>query len=105
MEEIRHQLSEMKKMQWHIQFCWVKAHVGIQGNETAGAMAKEAATRTDTPESYDKVPKSVVKSELEVLSFKKWQREWDQSSKGQITKQYFPDVAARLNMKLNSLLR
>jgi hypothetical protein len=61
----------MKKMQWHIQFCWVKAHVGIQGNETAGAMAKEAATRTDTPESYDKVPKSVVKSELEVLTFRR----------------------------------
>jgi large subunit ribosomal protein L7Ae len=31
----------------------------------------------------------------------KWQREWDQSSKGQIAKQYFPDIAARLNMKLN----
>ena len=26
---------------------------------------------------------------------------WDQSSKGQIAKQYFPDIAARLNMKLN----
>ncbi len=56
---------------------------------------------TDTPESYDNVPKSVVKSELEVLSFEKWQREWDQSTKGQITKQYFPDITARLNMKIN----
>ena len=53
---------------------------------------------SDTPESYDKVPKSVVQSELEVSSFKKWQREWDQSHKGQITKQYFPDIAVGLNM-------
>jgi hypothetical protein len=30
-----------------------------------------------------------------------WQREWDQSTKGQITKQYFPDINARLNIKLN----
>jgi len=58
----------MKEMQWHIQFCWVKAHVGVLGNETADTLAKEAATSTDTPECYDKVPKSVVKSELELLS-------------------------------------
>ena len=63
-------------MRWHIQVCWVKAHVGIQGNETADALEKEAATSADTPESYDRVPKGVVKSELEILSVKTWQREW-----------------------------
>jgi hypothetical protein len=75
---------------WHIKFSWVKAYVGILGNETADTLAKEAATSTDTPERYDKVPISAVKSELEVLSVKKWQREWDQSTKGQITKTILP---------------
>ena len=42
-----------------------------------------------------------MKSELEVLSAEKWQREWDWSTKEQITKQYFPDITARLNMKIN----
>jgi len=94
-EEIRQRLKEMTKREWNIQIRWVKAHVGIQKNETADTLAKEAATSTDTPESYDKVPKSVVKSELEVLSVKKWRREWDQSTKGQITKLFFADITAR----------
>ena len=47
-EDIRQQMTELKKMQWHIQFCWVKDHVGIQGNETADKLAKEAATSTHT---------------------------------------------------------
>jgi hypothetical protein len=73
----------------------VKAHVGVLRNETADTLAKEAATSTDTPECYDQVPISLVKSELEIL-IKKWQREWDQWTKGQITKQYFPDITRKV---------
>jgi hypothetical protein len=42
-----------------------------------------------------------VKSELDVISVEKWQREWDQTTKGQITKEYFPAVAEGLSMKIN----
>ena len=45
-------------MQWYMQFCWVKAQIGTQGNETADKLTKEAATITDTLESYYKIPKS-----------------------------------------------
>jgi len=51
-----------------------KAHVGVLGNETADTLTKEAAASTDTPECYNKVPISVVKSELEVFSVKKWHK-------------------------------
>ena len=30
-----------------------------------------------------------------------WQREWDQTTNGHITKEYFPAVTVRLNMKIN----
>jgi hypothetical protein len=52
-------------------------------------------------ECYKKVPKSVMRSEFGEKSVEKWQRDWDQTTKGQITKEYFPIVAGRLNMKIN----
>jgi hypothetical protein len=52
-------------------------------------------------ECYKEVPKRVVRSELGEKSVEKWQRDWDQTTKGQITKEYFPVVADRLNMKIN----
>jgi hypothetical protein len=42
-----------------------------------------------------------VISELNGISVEMWQREWDQTTKGEITKAYFPVVADRLSMKIN----
>jgi hypothetical protein len=43
-EEIRKKLAEMGTTNLRIQFCWVKPHVCIHGNELADTLAKEAAT-------------------------------------------------------------
>ena len=55
----------------------------------------------DIIECYKKVPKSVVLSELGGIRVEKWQREWDQTTKGAITKEYFSVVAEKLQMKIN----
>jgi ribonuclease HI len=34
-EEIRKKLTEVETTNWTLQFCWVKVHVGIRGNELA----------------------------------------------------------------------
>ena len=44
--------------------------------------------------------KSVVMKDLEEESVKKWQRNSTQTTKGRTTKEYFPDVAESLKMKL-----
>jgi len=69
------------------------------GNELADTSPKRAATYKNTPESYNKMSKSVVVEDLEE-SVKKWQRKWTQRTKGRTTKEYFPDVSERLKMKL-----
>jgi len=43
----------------------------------------------------------VIIKELEDDSVKKWQTDWTNSTKGKITKDFFPDVKERLNMNIN----
>jgi len=41
---IRKEIERLEDQQWTVLFNWVKAHVGIQGNETADRLAKKVAT-------------------------------------------------------------
>ena len=40
-------------------------------------------------------------SELNEVSVTKWQSEWDLTTKGAITKSFFPNIAERLKQKIN----
>ena len=100
-EEIRRRVKEMELQGWQIQLKWIKAHAGHHGNELADQLAKEAATSREIIECYNKIPKSVVLSEISENSVVKWQQEWDQTTKGATTKSFFPSVAQRLKLKIN----
>ena len=79
----------------------MKAHAGTSGNELADKLAKEASGKTDLPISFNRVPKSVIKLDLQNTSLEIWQREWDTNTRGRITKDYFSKVAERLHTKIH----
>ncbi|GBM09658.1 hypothetical protein AVEN_60285-1 [Araneus ventricosus] len=63
-----------------IRLGWVKAHLGIKGNEIADTLAKEATT-DEIPASLP-FPKSYLKNQLLQLSFLRWQAEWKNGETG-----------------------
>ena len=99
-EEIRKKVATLERSGWQIMFLWVKAHIGVHGNEMADKVAKEAARSTTTSYEYTRIPKSYLYHVAAEEAKQKWQAEWITSHKTAATKQYFPSVRDRLGTKL-----
>lgn len=99
-EETLNTLRSLERQQWKIHFSWVKAHVGIVGNELADKLAKLAAQDEDLPTSYNKVPKSTIKTEIQDTGYQLWQDRWNATDKGALTKSFLPSIKDRLKRKL-----
>jgi len=100
-EEIRQKAHDIECGGWKTLFRWTKAHAGTSGNELADKLAKNASGKTDIPISYNRIPKSAIKRDLEETSMGTWQREWETTNKGSITKEYFPKVEGRMHTTIN----
>jgi hypothetical protein len=97
-EEIRKKAIALEKENWDIEYTWIKAHAGHYGNELADKLAKEAARNSDI--CYNKIPKSEIEHQEREKSIEKWQQQWDNTTKGLVTKEYFPNIKDRVKMKI-----
>ena len=77
----------------------MKANTGICGNETADRLAKEATKNYYV--TYSRTPKSAIKKDTRNESIRKWQSQREETTKGAITKEFFPSVESRLAVILN----
>ena len=99
-EKIREEIR-LENDNWTIHFTWVKAHNDKHGKELADQLAKEAAGSNVAETAYNKIPKSAVARELKEAGEIEWQSEWDVSTKGEITRSFFPIIKDPLSKSLH----
>ena len=74
-----------------IRFVWIKAHVGVIGNEAADAAAKDAALQKRAKE-YTAFPLSYAKHQIRQESRNAWQQEYDSATQGSGTRFFFKSL-------------
>jgi len=96
-EEIRKRISILERTNWTVEFSWVKAHVGIYGNELADKLAKAAACNRDTTVSFNRIPRSTLYSKTEEEAAQKnGKKEWENCTNAVITKQLMYETGLNL---------
>ncbi|GBL87575.1 hypothetical protein AVEN_165182-1 [Araneus ventricosus] len=89
---IKKDLFQLKHL---VGLSWVKAHIGIQGNELADQQAKLATTTgvdKDIP-----APRSFIKRTLNIYMINEWNEYWRQynSASGARVREYLPGVSPK----------
>lgn len=78
--ELNHSLLRLHRGGIDVQFCWVPAHEGVKGNESADKLAKDALQKEIT------VPIPLGKGEGKAVIREKgmriWQKWWEEDTKG-----------------------
>jgi hypothetical protein len=65
-------------------------------------LAKDAASNKNEDECNSRFPKSAVISDLKEQSLKQWQSECERTTKGAITKSFFPKIVDRLKLTISA---
>jgi hypothetical protein len=81
-------------------FNWVKAHVGKQGNEIADRLAWKAAMDDKEEIVSDKIPRKTIVTEEMENRITRWQEQWTSSTKGAVSKLFFPYIKERIKIML-----
>ena len=97
--EIHQSLYRLYSTRIKVSFCWVPAHVGIEGNEKADTVAKSSLELIEImklPFSKGEA-KAILKEEMN----KKWQNSWDSDSKGRTYYNIQKSISAQGVMRVN----
>ncbi|XP_047993599.1 uncharacterized protein LOC125232032 [Leguminivora glycinivorella] len=90
--EVRAKLDTARDRGKSITLMWIKAHVGMPGNERADELAKNAALRDKRAPQFDSFPLSFAKRTIRDDTLVRWQRLYSTTEAGSGTRLFFEDV-------------
>jgi len=99
-ESIRKEIKRLEDQRWTVFFNWVKAHIRIKGNEMADRLAKKAAMEDIGEIIYDKIPRETIITKGKENGLTKWQEQWASSTKGAVSKLFFPNIKERMKTRI-----
>jgi ribonuclease HI len=59
-EEIRKRVASLESFEWKVTLTWIKAHVGIYGNDVADRLSQKAARSNGTSIAFNRIPVSTL---------------------------------------------
>ena len=90
-------LEELSMTGANVRLAWVKAHVGLEGNELADSAAKLGGSDDMGTNERIILPiaKAHTKADIEQRIYKEWENQWTESGRYRMTKQFMsrPDKA------------
>ncbi|XP_060806495.1 uncharacterized protein LOC132903133 [Amyelois transitella] len=92
--ETRSHIKNSRNQGKIINLFWVKAHAGLQGNERADQLAREAALHSKRKPDYDLCPVSFVKRQIRDQSLREWNGRYVNGEAAATTKVFLPDAIA-----------
>ena len=97
-------LNTLAEQVHKLSICWIKAHVGLDGNELADEYAK-LGTLDDSVQINVHTTKNDVRLAIEEYIFHKWKDKWHSYKGGRQTKIFYPQPCLKMGRKLDSLAR
>ncbi|XP_073963046.1 uncharacterized protein [Choristoneura fumiferana] len=88
----RENLTSISLQGKELSLFWIKAHAGLDGNERADQLAKEAAVASKRRPNYDLCPVSHIKRILRKDSLDVWNRRYVEGTTASTTKLFFPNA-------------
>lgn len=90
--EARQALREASFQSKEVSLFWIRAHAGLEGNERADCLAKEAALKLKKKPDYDLYPVSFVRRQIRMETLGEWDRRYREEETASTTKLFFPSA-------------
>ena len=95
---IHRTLASVKLDSTTVNFAWVKAHIGIDGNEAADEAAKQA-TEKHSAKVYTSFPISYAKRLIKEEAMKLWRHEYRSAVQGSTTRLFLPSLDDAISLR------